>query len=401
MNKTQCPNCLTDYTISDEQLRLSQGKVRCGKCLEQFDAYAELNKEKTVFDPRSAFIEPLSYYEEEHLNIGVDDILPDSRSVEFKDSSVAPVKFSEITPLNQESEKEVIPDESKVELNEILKQHARDAAKQKEANSIAKISGTPPRPSINSTTMYSLADNFDPELSVHLYDDDYDDDFTEDDAPSVENSSTRFLDPSTSVETPLGRITESSIQFDEGYLEEPSIQYPDSEKKAISSATRVEPQLAQVEIELEDIEQLSETVMLDDVDYAPPQVQKPARPVIQEPVVAAPTPVSTPKKSDNAKRDIRLNNTAEIVTSSNELNIEVAKKTRIWAWILIPLLLLLVSALAITFTYQLWQKQFISWPDQPEVRAKLEQITDPVSEKLDELNIVPVSYTHLTLPTKA
>ena len=65
MNKIQCPNCLTNFVISDERLRLSQGKVRCGNCLERFDPYQETITHEPIFDPRKAFIEPLSHSEEE------------------------------------------------------------------------------------------------------------------------------------------------------------------------------------------------------------------------------------------------------------------------------------------------------------------------------------------------
>lgn len=37
-NKTQCPNCRAIYEITDEQFRLSKGKVRCGTCRVPFQA---------------------------------------------------------------------------------------------------------------------------------------------------------------------------------------------------------------------------------------------------------------------------------------------------------------------------------------------------------------------------
>lgn len=37
-NKTQCPNCLTVYVITDEQYQRSKGKVRCGTCRRPFYA---------------------------------------------------------------------------------------------------------------------------------------------------------------------------------------------------------------------------------------------------------------------------------------------------------------------------------------------------------------------------
>lgn len=39
---TNCPNCLTQFVVTDEQLSQYNGKVRCGQCLHVFDATKEL-----------------------------------------------------------------------------------------------------------------------------------------------------------------------------------------------------------------------------------------------------------------------------------------------------------------------------------------------------------------------
>lgn len=61
LHNTQCPHCFTTYVISDEQLRVSEGMVRCGSCRERFEArLVNLNAEAPRFDPRETFIEPLT-----------------------------------------------------------------------------------------------------------------------------------------------------------------------------------------------------------------------------------------------------------------------------------------------------------------------------------------------------
>jgi len=61
LHNTQCPHCFTTYVISDEQLRVSEGVVRCGICRERFQArIIKEDTEATHFDPREAFIEPLT-----------------------------------------------------------------------------------------------------------------------------------------------------------------------------------------------------------------------------------------------------------------------------------------------------------------------------------------------------
>ena len=39
---TSCPSCATTFRVLQEQLRARQGKVRCGKCSEVFDAFKTL-----------------------------------------------------------------------------------------------------------------------------------------------------------------------------------------------------------------------------------------------------------------------------------------------------------------------------------------------------------------------
>jgi len=60
LNRTQCPHCFTTYLISEEQYRVSDGMVRCGTCRERFQARLISSAEAPKFDPRKAFIEPIS-----------------------------------------------------------------------------------------------------------------------------------------------------------------------------------------------------------------------------------------------------------------------------------------------------------------------------------------------------
>lgn len=56
----QCPHCFTDYTISDERYRATEGVMRCGTCREQFKAMLITEGQTPKFDPRDVFIEPFS-----------------------------------------------------------------------------------------------------------------------------------------------------------------------------------------------------------------------------------------------------------------------------------------------------------------------------------------------------
>ncbi len=60
-----CPNCGTVFTMVREQLEASDGRVRCGHCMEVFDAQAQLtqlddlDREHRANHPQSEFISPL------------------------------------------------------------------------------------------------------------------------------------------------------------------------------------------------------------------------------------------------------------------------------------------------------------------------------------------------------
>jgi len=312
MNNTQCPHCFTDYVISDEQLRLSQGKVRCGNCLEYFDAYSDLNAEKALFDPRNAFVEPLSEDKEESLDVGVDDIFPDTRIVDFQDHSMSSV---EVGKTSQDTQKE-----------------------------------TPVEEASNS------------------------------------ENSTRFLDPSTVLDNNaknFEHITEDSIQFDNQYIEEPSVQTFELELETKDNHSvnnqRIEPVLTQTEMELT-TDQNSETSQAVNeftesetrLEVSTPDIKVNDEPLATEELVIDANTEATDVDdffiTDNSKRN--------------------TKKTSIWVWLISPFLLIIIAALSIAFTFQLWQKQMISWPDRKDVRSTLEPITTPILKKLNEFDII-------------
>ena len=98
MNKTQCPHCFTVYVISDEQVRLSQGMVRCGTCRERFEARLVSTETAPRFDSTEAFIEPLSEIEPA-TELRPDDFIEEEPDFTFKkigasNESLNPATFS-------------------------------------------------------------------------------------------------------------------------------------------------------------------------------------------------------------------------------------------------------------------------------------------------------------------
>ena len=88
LHNTQCPHCFTTYVISDDQLRVSEGMVRCGTCRERFQArILKKNTEVPRYDPREAFIEPLT-----------EELDTQSRPATKTDAETEPQEFSFADP---------------------------------------------------------------------------------------------------------------------------------------------------------------------------------------------------------------------------------------------------------------------------------------------------------------
>lgn len=93
LHKTQCPHCFTTYVISDEQFRVSQGMVRCGTCRERFQARLNSPKETPRFDPRKAFIEPIS----EEISAQPIHEPEEPQEIEFTDPHTESIEIQEIS----------------------------------------------------------------------------------------------------------------------------------------------------------------------------------------------------------------------------------------------------------------------------------------------------------------
>jgi len=413
MNKIQCPHCFTDYKISDEQLHQSQGVVRCGKCMETFDAYTAQAQEERIFDPRNAFIEPASHFESDQ-NIKLDDILPDSRKVEFKDGSVVNITKPESNPLTSETQAPI----EKFELNEILKEAKRSKQETSHTNSSEELA----RPRINENSLKNIKDSFDPSLSVHFDDDEFSDNDVEltdtleqdsihsvsqsastyIDEPSVShhrNDSSYVMEASTFLAQNNEHITEESIQFadnDDWRIDEPSIQIIDKSKREPSLFGDEEENVeSQFELEIDDIEQLSETLLIFDerdndqnnesVSQKEPDVETKESDEEDEKLV------NLTEEDDGRDKRLapRSSETDDLFGEAKSKSI-VRRIFRVLFWL--PVYLILIALFSAFLIYQLWQKQFISWPDSPQFQTLIEPVRVPVLNKLNEFGI--------TIPTR-
>jgi len=194
-------------------------------------------------------------------------------------------------------------------------------------------------------------------------------------------------------------ITEASIQFEEGFYEEPSIQQASSllDELDVSNENegsqqvfdRVEPSLfnkssdsTQTELDLdtttqtldnlensertehsknlESSENLETENLVDEVDQ-----------LVEDKIL----------ENQETKKD------SDFYKSINVSGKKPRRLSRLIAWPLNLVFMVLIALLSVTLVYQLWQKQFISWPDNPEFQDRLTPITQPLLDKLDEQDI--------------
>lgn len=47
---TQCPHCQTSFRVSHAQLSVARGVVRCGACLQVFNAARQLLEQRAIVD---------------------------------------------------------------------------------------------------------------------------------------------------------------------------------------------------------------------------------------------------------------------------------------------------------------------------------------------------------------
>ena len=48
---TQCPHCQTSFRVSHNQLSVARGVVRCGNCLQVFNAARQLLEQNAILQP--------------------------------------------------------------------------------------------------------------------------------------------------------------------------------------------------------------------------------------------------------------------------------------------------------------------------------------------------------------
>ena len=83
--KTQCPNCLSIFVISDEQFEKSHGKVRCGSCREPFKAILTKGTQNDIYTSNKIETDDLVESISQNHNFEFDDDFHSELSIVIDD----------------------------------------------------------------------------------------------------------------------------------------------------------------------------------------------------------------------------------------------------------------------------------------------------------------------------
>lgn len=293
LHKTQCPHCFTNYVISDAQLRVSEGMVRCGTCRERFQARIIDEIETPRFDPREAFIEPLSDEVENAASETISEIEEQLKPqhIEFVDPK---------TELQSEPE----PDPEQESLS-----YEPDAA---------SVSTSPSSVDIEQLSATEMLAN-------------------------IEAKRKRELELAQQQELALNAPTSVSL-------------VPDIE------AEQPDQLIDQVDALVED------KLLNDNANLAP----RSAPSFEQEPLAKA-------DAEHSAGQEPPLPHTPF------DLNTKAVKKGK--PWLYVPLLSILIAALSVLLSYQLWIKQLVNFQEESFAHGKFVELTTPLAKELEKHDI--------------
>ncbi len=318
LNRTQCPHCFTTYLISEEQYRVSDGMVRCGTCRERFQARIIASPDTPKFDPRKAFIEPIS-----------------------EEKIVPPVNLSK--------------GPSEIELAE--PQHTEE-------------------PDHTDMSFSELEGSINSELSIDF----------DDDAPiTAENAD--HLDAEAVLANIRARAQQQAANDAESQ-EPATLTAAEQQELALTEASEVsntdDATLNHAEI---NIEPKNETQAVTE----PISIQEPATQVTPEATIDDALIDEVSELIDNKLLGTNGTDSVEpkvdtpIVDTEFNLNPQAPRKAS--RWLLIPVVILLISAFGLTLVYQLWMKQLIVFPENSRAEQLIQANTTLVADQLAERNI--------------
>lgn len=326
LHNTQCPHCFITYVISDEQLRVSQGMVRCGTCRERFQARLLKDDTETPrFDPREAFIEPLTEDSVEQKEAAT-KALADTKTQEF--SFVDPHSDSEKSEsLSDATVTGSINSDLSLDIDENAPVTPLDSKQLSAKKMLANIRAKQRRETEqrDAVTDHEVAKTQQRRFETS--------DTPKRDSASVNNESS---DKSVTQ----AKLAEDKRQ--ESIEQQTSNRNPSQQQKRSTRNSNKES-------------------LINEVDN-----------LVNYELIKASTTATDKEKT----------------TSNEPFKLDRKPKVKSRTWLLAPPLLLLVTLLSSTLIYQLWIKQLISVPDGSVTQKKIVELSIPLAKKLSDYDLV-------------
>jgi len=342
LHNTQCTHCYTTYVISDDQLRVSEGMVRCGTCRERFQArIIKKNTEAAYFDPREAFIEPLT-----------EELDAQSQAASNADTESELQEFSFADP-HTESEKSIslsdatvsdnVNSEMSLDIDHDAPVTPLDAKQLSAAKMLANIRAKQALFEQRRETEKAAAEN----------------------ATSENATSENSITEDATTEDGNSEVATDAVNPKTGQHE---LALALSERGNVETKRRSESteNPSQSEVETGNKESL-----IDQVDS-----------LVDNKLVNS-KPANALADGVAIKKGVK--NSAGTVNSPFQLDRK--PKVKSYAWLLALPLLMMITALAITLTYQLWMKQIVVIENDSFVQKKLAELRVPLTEKLAEYEV--------------
>lgn len=115
---TTCPSCITSFRVTDEQLRVRDGRVRCGRCSTVFDARESLANE-------AEFVTPAVAAESPETDSALQGPAPDiGREIELVEAELAATEVPVAEPPPAEPVAPTAPEIEEISLSEPVRESA-------------------------------------------------------------------------------------------------------------------------------------------------------------------------------------------------------------------------------------------------------------------------------------
>ena len=357
LHTTQCPHCFTTYVISDEQLRVSEGMVRCGSCRERFEArIIDPNKQEAPkFNPKETFIEPLTEEVEAELKLAEKRAEEELKARKLKEIRDKAKREEEARQAQIEKEKnasisKIEPDSIDADFNSnelsvnLLLDNIK--AKEKRDNLLAEQNAAF-EAAASTADFNQIALEKESQQKQH----------------ELENS-IELIGYDHDRRLPNGVKTDSKEELDENNINQvDSSETSSNETDSREIGTNKEDLIEQVDSLVED---------------------KLLQPIFNQ------------TSESNGSQDL----IAEPFHLDRKQRSTSSTSSKLWSLLLsIPLLLVLLILL-FALAYQLWSRQIITFDNkstlQNSVRNKITELSKPVVEKLSEYNVVLPSRRSLS-----